>query len=122
MTVKALPPGFEMLAPWTADWALDTQAERYAKRQATSREALRAFYDAMLPHMERILAEVDKFPLGELPESHRALYALALAVAEIAPNIELYRGNPKVPYAFEESRMRSWHDDVPTWKGKPPSP
>ena len=122
MRLKTLPAGFEALAPFVADWALDTQAERYAKRRETSREALREFYDAMLPHMEAILAEVDKFPLGELPESHRALYALALSVAEIAPHIELYRGNPLVPHAFEESRFRSWHDDVPTWKGKPPSP
>jgi hypothetical protein len=122
MTVRALPPGFEALAALTAEWALETQAERYAKRQASSAEDIKAFYDAMLPEMERILAEIDKYPLGELPETHRALFSMALAVAEIAPHVELYRGSPKVPFAFEEARFLSWHDDHPTWKGKPPSP
>ena len=122
MTATSLPPGFEALAGFVADWALDTQAARYAKRRATSAADLKILYDAMLPHMQAILAELDRFPLGALPESHHALYALALSVAEIAPHAELYRGNPLVPYAFEESRMRSWHDDEPTRTGKPPSP
>jgi len=122
MTVKLLPPGFETLEPFVAEWALDTQDARYEKRRNTSAEALRAFYDAMLPHIEKILDEVDRYPLGMLPESHRPLYALALSLAEIAPHVELYRGNPLVPNSFEESRMLSLHGDQPTWQGKRPSP
>jgi len=117
-----LPPGFEDIEPFAADWALDTQDERYVKRRNSSAEEIRSFYDAMLRHIEKILDEVDRFPIGTLPESHRPLYAMALSLAEIAPHVELYRGNPLVPYSFEEGRMRSWHGDQPTWQGKRPSP
>jgi hypothetical protein len=122
MTNHMLPPGFEDIEPFAADWALDTQDERYVKRRNSSAEEIRSFYDAMLRHIEKILDEVDRFPIGTLPESHRPLYAMALSLAEIAPHVELYRGNPLVPYSFEEGRMRSWHGDQPTWQGKRPSP
>jgi hypothetical protein len=122
MTNSILPPGFEILDPFAADWALETQDQRYVKRRNTSAEALRAFYDAMLPHIEKILDEVDRYPLGTLPESHRPLYAMALSLAEIAPHVELYRGDPLVPHAFAENRMLSLHGDQPTWAGKRPSP
>jgi hypothetical protein len=62
MTNSILPPGFEILDPFAADWALETQDQRYVKRRNTSAEALRAFYDAMLPHIEKILDEVDRCP------------------------------------------------------------
>lgn len=121
MTRAKLPPSFSELEPFVEDWALDTQNARYAKRAAVSSQELKAFYDAMLPRMEEILSEIDRFPLGEMPESHRALYALALSMAEIAPNVELYRGSPLVPHAFEESRMGCDHGDQQTWQAKRPS-
>jgi len=33
------------------------------------------------------------------------LYYMSLALAEIAPHIELYRGDPNVPHSFEEERF-----------------
>jgi hypothetical protein len=121
MAISVLPPGFEALSPFVEGWALDTQDERYAKRATVSEAELRAFYDAVLPELEAILAEVDRFPIGQLPDTHRALYALALSMAEIAPHVELYRGNPLVPFAFEEARFKSDHGLQPTWKGGRPS-
>jgi hypothetical protein len=79
------------------------------------------FYDAMLPRMEEILGEIDRFPLRQMPESHRSLYALALSMAEIAPNVELYRGSPLVPHSFEEARMGCDHGEHQTWQAKRPS-
>lgn len=119
MTDTVLPGGFEALAPYL-DWNLATADERQARRRTSSAEDLRAFYDGVLPHLEAMLEEVDRFPLGRLPESHRAIYNIALAVAEVAPHLELYHGDPAVPFSFEEPRMIAGHGGQETWRGKRP--
>ena len=121
MTDITLPAGYEDLQPYT-DWALPTADQRQAKRRASSKEDLRSVYDAILPRLKEILAEADKSPLGKLPAEMQPLYNMALSLAEIAPHIELYRGNPAVPYAFEESRFVAAHGDLETWRAEPPMP
>ena len=49
--VMSLPPEFADLEPF-ADWCLETEAERYAKRLASSMDELQAFYDAAFPRLE----------------------------------------------------------------------
>ena len=83
-------------------------------------QALKAFYDATLPRLEAILAEVDKYPLGGLPEALQPLYNIALSLAEVAPHLELYGGAVGVPYAFEEARFVAVHGAQPTWQGLQP--
>lgn len=100
-----LPEAFQSLQPFVADWALGTPNERQQRRISSSTEQLRAFYDAVMPQMETILAFLDRFPLGQLPVEHQGLYWLTLSLAEVAPHIELYRGKPGVPFAFDESRF-----------------
>ena len=114
-----LPPGFEALSPYL-DWNLATADERQIKRRQSSREDLRALYDAALPLLPGILARADEYPLGALPEDLRPLYNIALSIAEIAPHIELYRGDPGVPYAFEEGRFVAMHGAQETWRGRSP--
>lgn len=116
MSDATLPAEFADLAPFL-DWALPTADERQIKRRHSNREELKAFYDAVLPRLEAILTEVDKYPLGGLPESHHAIYDIALSLAEVAPHVELYGGSPGVPYAFEEGRFIAVHGAQPTWKG-----
>jgi hypothetical protein len=117
--VVTLPAGFEMLAPHL-DWNLPTADERQKKRRSSSQAELRSLYDGVLPHMEKILAELDKHPLGKLPEGLHPLYNIALSVAEIAPHIELYKGAPGVPFAFDEDRFIARHGRQATWKALPP--
>ncbi|MDR3509518.1 MAG: hypothetical protein P4L64_16635 [Caulobacteraceae bacterium] len=119
MTDITLPAGFEALTPFL-DWNLPTANGRQTKRRTSSREALKAFYDAALPLLPAILAKADEYPLGALPAEIQPLYNIALAVAEVAPHIELYRGDPGVPYAFEEARFVAVHGDQETWRGQPP--
>ncbi|WP_374626812.1 hypothetical protein [Pandoraea sp.] len=109
---KTLPKGFEMLEPLVADWALPTQNERQHRRINSSRGELRYFYDNMLPHLSAILAHIDRYPLGQLPDEAARLSSLALSLAEIAPHIELYGGDPKVPHSFDESRFVAEHGDL----------
>ena len=49
--MTSLPADFAELEPY-ADWALPSEADRYAKRLASSMEQLQAFYDAAFPHLE----------------------------------------------------------------------
>jgi len=115
-----VPPGFEPLLPWR-DWALASADERQTKRRSSARAELDAFYKAVQPWLERILAKCDEFLLGKLPESYRGIYNLALSAAEVAPHIELYRGDPNVPYAFEESRFIAVHGKDETWRAQQPN-
>lgn len=119
MTEQTLPAEFADLAPYLG-WALPTADERYVRRRSSTREELKAFYDAVAPRIEALLAAVDAYPLGALPESHRALFAIALSLAEVAPHIELYGGSPGVPYAFEEGRFVAIHGGQETWRGLHP--
>jgi hypothetical protein len=112
-----LPEKYQDLEVFAAKWCLDTQDERQRQRRASTPEELRRFYAAMMPRLREILEDVDRFPLGEIPESHRAIFSLALSHTEIAPNVELYAGSPAVPHAFEESRMKARHGSEKNWAG-----
>lgn len=104
-----LPTAFESLAPFVAQWALPTQDQRQTTRLHASSAQLRAFYDAMLPLMPAALEHVDTFAIGALPEPSRVLFRMMLSMAEVAPHIELYRGDPKVPHSFDETRFIAEH-------------
>ncbi len=112
-----LPENYQDLEPFAADWCLDTQDARQRKRRASTPEELRSFYAAIMPRISDILEEVDRFPVGQIPTSHRPLFSLALSLTEVAPNVELYAGSPAVPHAFEESRMKARHGNEKSWAG-----
>jgi len=100
-----LPKSFTTLEPLAEAWGLPTQDARQAKRRGSSTAELQEFYDAIVPLLPQLLSHVDEFPLGELPPDSLRLYYMSLALAEIAPHIELYRGDPNVPHSFEEERF-----------------
>jgi hypothetical protein len=102
---QLLPDGFDELESWAVDWAMATQNTRWDKRLKSTRDELIAFYTALQPHLDRILDHADEFEIGKLPEASARLYSLALMVAEIAPNVELYDGDPNVPHSFDEKRF-----------------
>ena len=90
-TASLLPARFAMLEPLLAEWALSSANERNRKRIAHEHdpEHLRAFYDAMLPHMDAILEYLNALPLEAMPAPERRLFDLALSFAEVAHFVEL---------------------------------
>ena len=106
-----LPDEFAALETWALAWALPTHNQRWDKRLAATGAELDAYYQTLLPWLERILAHADKFPLGQLPERSARLFDLALMHAEIAPNVELYKSDPNVPHSFAERRFIAVHGD-----------
>lgn len=106
-----LPKKFTNLEYLVSDWALATQNERQIKRRQSTTGELQAFYDAIQPRLEDALALFDKYPLGEMPPDVERLFFLALMLAEISPNVELYKGDPGVPHSFDERRFVAVHGE-----------
>jgi hypothetical protein len=100
----SLPAGFEDLEKFVADWALPRELQRMNKRCASSIEAIRAFYDAMIARVEAALDHLDKFDLGSLPEPERRLFYLTLSLVEVGNAVEFYK-RPNSRYAFPPDRM-----------------
>ena len=90
MADAALPDGFEDLTPWL-DWALESERARTAKKTESSMEELRAFYDAMMPRMEEIIAYLDGVPGNDRPAPAHRLYLITLSLVEISNLVEIYK-------------------------------
>lgn len=108
---KSVAEYLRELDPWTAHWALMTQAERETRRRGSNSAEMQAFYDAMVPRMDGIIETLDEFALDELIGDARILMNLTLSLAEIAPHVEFYKGSPGVPYSFDEERFISLRGD-----------
>ncbi len=100
----------EFLVEW---WALPAESQRSAKRWSASREEFQELYNAMVPRINEILAYLDQFPLGDMPEDATVLFHLSLALAEAAPHVEFYQGAAKVPHSFDARRMPATRGDAP---------
>ena len=103
MPESALPEAFRDLELWLA-WSLETEKERSDKRQASSMDELKAFYDVMLARMEAILSYLEQFPLDDLPADAHRLFLLTLSLAEVAPAIEQF-GQPQVVDGYDIQRV-----------------
>lgn len=112
MSAPHLPAGFEDLQPFAEKWALATESQRAAERRHSTPAELRAFYEAVLKRLPEILERIDRHPLGNVQGVDLPLFWMALSLAEIAPHIELYGGDPLVPFSFREERLHSDHAEV----------
>ena len=90
MTDHSLPEGFSDLAPFIG-WALERERQRTEKREASTMDEVRAFYDAVFPRMEEIVAHLDAFVLDALPEKEERLFLLTLSLVEVSNLVERYK-------------------------------
>ena len=93
--MPTLPSDFADLEPF-ADWSLETEAERYAKRLSSTMDELQAFYDAAFPRLEDAMAYLDQLDLGALPEDARRLLWLCYSLVNASFPVEVWR-QPRVP-------------------------
>ena len=94
-TTASLPPAFADLEPF-ADWALETEAERYAKRLASTMDELQAFYDAALPRVDDAVEFLDQFELSALPDDASHLIWMYYSLMTVSFPVEVWR-QPRVP-------------------------
>jgi hypothetical protein len=98
VAAHALPERYADLERFCATWAMPTFGERRARRDASTLEELREFYDALQPRLEEVLSYLDRLPLASLPPGERRLLNLCLALADVALSIEKYDA-PRPPNA-----------------------
>src|SRR5947199_10679328 len=108
MTVS-LPEGFDDLQPFAAKWAKATEYERAAERRRSTSEEVKEFYDAAFMRRPEILERANRYPLGAIEGSDRHLFHIALSLCEVAPHVEFYKCDPRVPFAFDEQRLMGVH-------------
>lgn len=96
MAATMLPPGFADLEPFVADWCLDGEPERYAKRLASTMDEIQAFYDAIFPRAEDAIRHLEQFPLDALPEDAHRLLKLLYSLIVVSFAVEIWR-QPKIP-------------------------
>ena len=90
MTAQSLPQPFSDLEPFI-DWALERERQRTEKREASSMDEVRSFYDAVFPRLEEIVAHLDDFPFDALPEQEHCLLLLTLSLVEVSNLVERYK-------------------------------
>jgi hypothetical protein len=90
-----LPSEFAELEPFAA-WSLATEAERYAKRLASTLDEIQVFYDAAFPRLEDAMAYIDQFEFDALPESASRLLWLCYSLVNASFPVEVWR-QPRVP-------------------------
>ncbi len=109
MASTRLPQPFTDLEVFVADWSLATQREREHQRSASSAGELKTLYEVLLPRLDPILEYLNQYELDKLPADAKRLFYLTLSFAEIAPFVECYKGEPRVPNSFDESRFIALH-------------
>ncbi len=93
--MAVFPDKFADLEPF-ADWALETEAQRYAKRLSSSMDELQSFYDAAFPRLEDALGYLDALDFNALPEDASHLLWLLYSLVNASFPVEVWR-QPRVP-------------------------
>ena len=101
--MRCSPPSSPISSPSSADWCLDSEPERYAKRLASTMDEMQAFYDAVFPRAEEAIAYLEKFPLDELPEDAQRLLNLLYSLILVSFPVEIWRQ----PYSRTPARPPS---------------
>jgi len=98
MDKRLLPDEFSDLEPFAADWVLQTERERFAKRLASSMEQMQAFYDAVFPRGQAAIEYLNQFDLQQFPERAQNLLCLLYSLVMVSYPVEVWK-QPHVPDA-----------------------
>lgn len=101
---QKLPSQFAAFESLAVVWACATERERHTLRLTSEFEQLKQLYDAVLPELEQIVAYLNQFPMGELPEQEQNLLYLALSCMEVTLAVEAH-GQTTVPGGFDPARF-----------------
>ena len=88
--MPSLPAEFKDLEPY-AEWSLATEAERYAKRLASSMDEMQEFYDAVFPRLEDALTYLDQFEYPGLPSEAKNLLNVLYSLVNASFPVEVWR-------------------------------
>ena len=95
MTDAMLPREFSDLEPFAPAWCLASEAQRYAKRLASTMDEMQAFYDACFPRVRDAMAHLDRLPLHDLPPQASNLLHLVYSLIMVSLPVEVW-AQPRV--------------------------
>lgn len=101
----SLPREFADLDIWTGRWCVETQQARLERRVSSSMEELTIFYEAVLPHAERMIDYLNARPTDDLTEMDLRLFRLLQSFFETSLAVELLHG-PDGPAMFAPDRVQ----------------
>ena len=93
--MPTFPTAFADLEPY-ADWALPSEADRYAKRLSCSMDELQAFYDAVFPRLAESTDVLRGIAYDDMSEEDQRLVWLFSSVVTVSFPVEVWR-QPRVP-------------------------
>lgn len=95
LPAPVLPAQFSDLEPF-ADWALPSEADRYAKRIASTMEELQALYDVAFPRLEAGAEYLRGVAIDGISDEDRNLLWLFSSLVTVSFPVEAWR-QPRVP-------------------------
>ena len=99
----ALPKPFTHLESWLP-FALPSEDARMRRRLSASMDELLGLYKALVGEMPAIAAQLDQWPLTDLPAEQKPLLYLALSFMESAMAVEAFH-QPGPPHATTAQSM-----------------
>ena len=91
-----LPGQFADLETFAPTWCLASEPERLAKRLSSTMAEMQAFYDAIVPVAEEVIAHLGTFSLDALPEEETNLLHLVYSMIQVSFPVECWH-QPNVP-------------------------
>lgn len=106
-TGPVVPAQFAALAPWVAEWSIESEKGRAWKRTSTPIEVLREFHAATVPRLVEMLEYFNTLPNDPkaLAPDAKRLYALAQMVMEASAPIDLDWDTSDIEDVFPMTRM-----------------
>ncbi|MFI1212995.1 hypothetical protein ACH4UV_36065 [Streptomyces sp. NPDC020802] len=92
---NVFPAEFAALEPF-ADWALQGERARYAKRVSSTMEELQAFYDVAFPLLQKETAYLEGVSLDGISDEEKHLLWAFCSLVTVAFPVEAW-GQPRVP-------------------------
>ncbi|MGE3745300.1 MAG: hypothetical protein AB7G25_06265 [Sphingomonadaceae bacterium] len=116
-----MPEPFQDLGGFL-DWALPTETLRRQKRESSTMEEIREFYDAVLPKVQAIMdhfraAETESGGPDKVDDDSKTLFTLMLAFACASLSVELHK-SPVVPDGMPGDIWKPEHETA-GWQKKP---
>jgi hypothetical protein len=93
-------------------WIIPTSGERNRKRVTSTMSELKAFYEAMVKHIDRIVEYFKQFSMDEMPQDTKRLLHMALSFVEVSHAVELY-GQPTVIGGMDSQRFKVVYEPKP---------
>lgn len=104
----AVPEFMSRLSTFAQKWIVEKRSARMMARSTTPYEEIKLFYDEVFPHFPDMIAFLDEFEPGQLPQEAKPVLWLSLSVVECARCVELWRANDI--NAVDTARIKTYYE------------